>query len=132
MRKLFTTLLMCITLVFTSCYEETEGEIKVVSTEEMQALLELDNVQLVDVRTSKEYKEGYIAKAQNIDFNSPTFDKDIIKLDKEKPVVLYCKSGGRSAKCAKKMKQAGFVKIYDLDGGISKWQHKGLEIKNKS
>lgn len=123
---------MCITLVFTSCYEETEGEIKVVSTEEMQALLELDNVQLVDVRTSKEYKEGYIAKAQNIDFNSPTFDKDIIKLDKEKPVVLYCKSGGRSAKCAKKMKQAGFVKIYDLDGGISKWQHKGLEIKNKS
>lgn len=132
MRKLFTTLLVCITLVFTSCYEEREGEIKVVSTEEMQALLELDDVQLVDVRTSEEYKEGYIAKAQNIDFNSPTFDKDIIKLDKEKPVVLYCKSGGRSAKCAKKMKQAGFVKIYDLDGGISKWEHKGLEIKNKS
>ena len=67
MRKLFTTLLVCITLVFTSCYEEREGEIKVVSTEEMQALLELDDVQLVDVRTSEEYKEGYIAKAQNIE-----------------------------------------------------------------
>lgn len=132
MKKLLTTVLVCFTLVFTSCYEQSEGEIKVVSTEEMETLLELDDVQLVDVRTAQEHREGYIAKSQNIDFNSPTFDKDITKLDKEKPVVLYCKSGGRSAKCAKKMKDAGFVKIYDLDGGISKWKHKGLEVKKKS
>ena len=132
MKKLSFTLLLCVALAFTSCYNETEGEIKVVSTEEMQTLLELDDVQLVDVRSPKEYSEGYIEKSQNIDFNSPTFDKDITKLDKEKPVVLYCKSGGRSAKCAKKMKEAGFVKIYDLEGGISKWKHKGFEIKKKS
>ncbi|MCB0427365.1 MAG: rhodanese-like domain-containing protein, partial [Mangrovimonas sp.] len=45
---------------------------------------------------------------------------------------LYCQSGGRSARCAEKLVEAGFVKVYDLEGGISKWKHKGYEIKNKS
>ena len=61
--------------------------------------------------------------------------KHIVNLDpksKTKPVVLYCKSGGRSSKCAEKMAGAGFVKIYDLEGGISEWRHKGFEIKTKS
>ncbi len=119
-------------LLLASCTDEKKGEVKIVSPEEMQTLIELEDIQLVDVRTPEEHEEGYIAHSQNIDFNSPTFEEDITKLDKTKPVVLYCKSGGRSAKCAKKLKEAGFVKIYDLDGGISKWKHKGLEIKVKS
>ena len=118
--------------VLTSCINQRSEKVKVVSAEEMQSLLELDDVQLVDVRTQEEFDEGYIADAQNIDYFSPTFEEDIKKLDKDKPVILYCKSGGRSAKCADKMAEAGFVKIYDLEGGISKWQHKGYEVKTKS
>lgn len=113
-----------------SCKKEAnKGEVKVVSVEEMQSLMELDDIQLVDVRTPGEYQEGYIENFQNIDFLSPTFDEDIAKLDKNKPVILYCKSGGRSASCAKKMVDAGFVKVYDLEGGISKWQHEGYEVE---
>lgn len=117
-----------------SCIDKTiDNEVKLVSAEEMQSILELEDVQLVDVRTPKEYKEIRIANAQNIDFMSPTFDADISKLDKKKPVILYCKSGGRSAKCSKKMKDAGFEKIYDLEGGISKWKHSDkLDIRVKS
>ena len=73
----------------------------------MQSILELEDVQLVDVRTPLEHDEIRIANSQNIDYMSPTFDEDINKLDKNKPVILYCKSGGRSAKCAKKLKDAG-------------------------
>jgi len=109
----------------------TEQVITVVSPEEMQTLLKLDDVQFVDVRTPKEHSEGYINGSQNIDFKSPTFDTDILKLNKNKPVILYCKSGGRSAKCSRKMKDAGFTKIYDLQGGISKWKHEGLEIETE-
>ncbi|PNQ73767.1 rhodanese-like domain-containing protein [Hanstruepera neustonica] len=124
----FVALLMMIGV--SSCKkEEKKGEVKVVSVEEMQSLMELDDIQLVDVRTPGEYAEGYIENFQNIDFLSPTFDEDIAKLDKNKPVILYCKSGGRSASCAKKMVDAGFVKVYDLEGGISKWQHEGMEVK---
>lgn len=118
--------------VLTSCLDQRNDNVKVVSPEEMQSLLELEDVQLVDVRTPEEYEEGFIANAQNIDYFSPTFDEDLKNLDKNKPVVLYCKSGGRSAKCAEKMVEAGFVKIYDLEGGISQWKHKGFEIKTKS
>ncbi|RAJ13433.1 rhodanese-like domain-containing protein [Olleya aquimaris] len=110
-----------------SCKPQIESETKVVSPEEMQTLLQLDNVQLVDVRTPEEFQAGYIAEAQNIDFMSPTFEEDIKTLDKEKPVLLYCQKGGRSAKCAEKMKDLGFKKIYDLQGGFSKWKHEGFK-----
>jgi len=102
--------------------------VNVVSPEEMKTLLELEDIQLIDVRTAQEYSEGHIDNAQNIDYFSETFEADIAKLDKNKPVIVYCKSGNRSAKCAKKMEEAGFVKIYDLDGGISKWRHEGNTI----
>lgn len=115
-----------------SCKNDVEGEIKLVTPEEMQILMELEDVQLVDVRTAQERVNGFIKNSQNIDFNSPTFDKDIEKLDKTKPVILYCHSGGRSEKCAKKLKDAGFEMIYDLKGGITQWRFKefGIEMTN--
>ena len=112
-----------------SCKEETQGEVIMVSAEEMQELLELEDIQLVDVRTPEEYKTGYIEHSQNIDYTSPTFEQDLVKLDKTKPIMVYCKSGGRSGKCSKKLKEAGFIKVYDLEGGIAKWQFDGNEIK---
>lgn len=125
---------LLLTLFTIACKNETETTeqvITVVSPEEMQTLLKLDDVQFVDVRTPKEHSEGYINGSQNIDFKSPTFDTDILKLNKNKPVILYCKSGRRSASCAQKMKDAGFTKIYDFEGGISKWKHEGLEIETE-
>ena len=126
-------LLVAVALVTYSCKEENvSNEIQVVTAEEMQELSQLENVQLVDVRTPEEYKEGYIADFQNINYLSPTFEKEIEKLDKSKPVIVYCKSGDRSAKCAAKMKEKGFIKIYELDGGIAKWKFKGYDLKTKS
>lgn len=111
--------------------DTNKGEIKLVTPEEMHSLVEQKDVQLVDVRSSSEYQDGHIAFAQNIDFNSPTFDEDILKLDKSKPVILYCKSGGRSARCSKKLLAAGFIKIYELKGGITQWRYKGFGIESK-
>lgn len=125
-------LIICCLALFAfamSCKDEPQTEIKMVTPEEMQSLIEQDDIQLVDVRTQQEYENGYIENSQNIDIKSPTFDEDILKLDKTKPVIVYCKSGGRSAKCTKKLKDAGFVKIYDLEGGIEKWKFSGNEIK---
>lgn len=122
---------LCFTLltVLVSCDRNESTEIEVISADEMQTLMDIEEVQVVDVRTPEEYADGFIEDAQNIDFTSPTFDEDIAKLDKSKPVILYCKGGGRSAKCAAKLKGAGFVKIYDLEGGISQWQFNGNEVK---
>jgi rhodanese-related sulfurtransferase len=136
MKKVYLLSCLFIAICFcTSCIDSkvNNGEVKLVTAAEMQSILELEDVQLVDVRTPKEYDEIRISNSQNIDFQSPTFDEDISKLDKEKPVILYCRSGARSAKCAKKLKDAGFEKIYDLQGGISKWKHsEELKIEVKS
>ncbi|WCO00906.1 rhodanese-like domain-containing protein [Psychroserpens ponticola] len=129
MKKISIVLSLIFALSLANCENGTQSEIKVISPEEMQTILELDDVQIVDVRTPEEYKDGFIDKSQNIDFHSPTFDEDITKLDKSKPVILYCKSGGRSAKCSKKLKEAGFIKIYDLNGGITEWKFNGHELK---
>ena len=126
-------LLIAVGLVTYSCKEEnTSNKIQIVTPEEMQELSELEDVQLVDVRTPEEYKEGFIADFQNIDYLSPDFEKEIEKLDKSKPVIVYCKSGNRSGKCAAKMKEKGFVKVYDMEGGIAKWKFKGYDLKTKS
>jgi len=116
-----------------SCMDTKNTGIKLVTAEEMISILESEDVQVIDVRTPEEYGEVHISNAQNIDYFSPTFEEDITKLDKEKPVILYCKGGTRSAKCAKKMEEAGFEKIYDLEGGLSRWQHSeelDLEVKS--
>lgn len=130
MKRFLALVVFCFTLVFVSCKQEPKTDIEVVTPEEMQELSELEDVQLVDVRTPEEFDKGYIANAQNIDYNSPSFDSEIEKLDKSKPVIVYCHKGKRSAKCAKKMKDAGFVKIYDLEGGLAKWKYKGFDIKS--
>ncbi|GGH40051.1 thioredoxin [Mangrovimonas yunxiaonensis] len=121
-------ILILFTVFLSSCVNSKHDKIVEVTSEEMETLLELEDVQLVDVRTPEEYEEGYIANAQNIDYYSDTFESDLLKLDKTKPVIVYCKSGRRSANCAEKLIEAGFVKVYDLDGGISEWQHKDKPI----
>lgn len=128
MKKNFILLSFVLFLVTFSCKNKEQEGVKLVTPEEMQNILETEDVQLVDVRTPEEYKEGHLKNSQNIDYNSSTFDEDIKKLDKTKPVILYCKSGKRSAKCSEKLIKAGFEKIYELEGGITEWKYKGLEV----
>ncbi|MBU3821151.1 rhodanese-like domain-containing protein [Flavobacteriaceae bacterium XHP0103] len=121
MKKLTFLCFLALTTIF-GCKEASEPKITTISAEEMQSLLETENVKLIDVRTEKEYNDGSIPNAQNIDFLSPTFQTDIQMLDKNQPVLLYCNTGKRSMRCAEEMVKLGFVKIYDLEGGYSKWK----------
>lgn len=94
---------------------------KVVTKSEFKTLMSNKEAQLIDVRTSGEYNDGHIANAKNIDFNGANFKTNIAKLDKNKPVLVYCQAGGRSGKAATMMKEMGFTKVYDLEGGYGEW-----------
>ena len=59
--------------------------------------------------------------AENINFKSKDFLSQISKLDKSKPVLLYCSAGGRSAKASIIFDSLGFKEIYDLKGGYLSW-----------
>jgi rhodanese-related sulfurtransferase len=78
------------------------------------------DAQLLDVRTPEEVAEGALEGAQNINFYDTDFKDKLSKLDKNKPVFVYCRSGGRSGKCAQMCKDMGFKEIYDMKGG---WQN---------
>lgn len=77
--------------------------------------------QILDVRTPEEFAGGHIDNATNIDWQGENFVKSIEKLDKNKPVYVYCRSGKRSLKASEKLEELGFKKIYNLDGGYLKW-----------
>ena len=113
MKKLF------LIILFFACADQ-KSEIQLLEKHEFQVLMNQD-VQLIDVRTSEEYSKGFIEEAQNIDYNSTDFANKISKLDKNKPVLLYCAMGGRSSKASKVFKSQGFKKIYDLKGGFLSW-----------
>lgn len=85
-------------------------------------------IQLIDVRTPKEFKAEHIKNAKNINFFDEDFSKKINKLNKEKPVYIYCRSGKRSGKSAEQFKKLGFTHIYDLKGGILNWKSKNYKV----
>jgi len=98
----------------------SDGQISKERFNEM--LHSVKNPQLLDVRTSEEYKAGSITGCLNIDFYSEEFSNQLKALDPARPVFIYCKSGGRSGKTYKMLKDMGVEKVYDLKGGYDGWK----------
>lgn len=114
---------------FLGCKNNNLNSVQLITFDEFETVSKINRVQLIDVRTPEEYSDGHILNSKNIDFLDENFELYIQKLDKKSPVIVYCQSGGRSAKSALKLLSNSFVKIYDLDGGFSKWLSEGGNIK---
>jgi len=112
-------ILLIVFMSFVSC--NSSSEIKKISSENLILLDKNKDVQVVDVRRSKEYNSGHITGAINIDFYKSSFVEDINKLDKSKTTVVYCKSGNRSNKSALIMDSLGFTDFYDFSEGMNGW-----------
>ena len=95
--------------------------IKLLTAEEFRTQVKGKNVQLIDVRTPREFKSGHIDHAFNIDFYSGKFNAEFNKFDKDAAIYVYCRSGSRSRQTGKKLAAMGFTEIYDLEGGILKY-----------
>ena len=80
---------------------------------------------LVDVRTVEEYSVGYIPGAIHISLQD--LQREMNRIPKDKPVIVYCRSGKRSAFAANLLVQAGYPEVYDL-GGIIEWARQGMSI----
>ncbi len=117
-------------LLITSCQENHGDTVQLITVSEMKSLMQLGDVQLVDVRSEKEFASGHISRAQNIVYLGDNWEKEFSKLDREKPVLVYCERGGRSKRCTNKLVAAGFQKIYDLEGGIQQWKFAGEPLEN--
>lgn len=138
MRLKSLTLLVSLGFFIASCQQATTSDAqessgnkiaRTIPVEEYEQKLGASpNAQLIDVRTPQEYAEGHLKDAVNMDINNTDFDKMIGKLNKDKPVFVYCLAGSRSAQAVDIMKGMGFKEVYNLAGGIMKWERAGKPV----
>ena len=94
-----------------------------VDGEEFSRLLrEERDVTLVDVRSSAEYSTSHIAGALHINIMDPHFGKRVEMLDRDVPVLLYCRSGSRSRFAGVRLSGMGFKRVYNLANGLYDWR----------
>ena len=94
---------------------------------EATRMLNHDNAVIVDMREDKDYREGHIVNA----VHTPASNSDAVqKLEKfrERPVIVYCRSGHRSSGFCGKLRKQGFASVYNLAGGVLAWQKAGLPL----
>jgi rhodanese-related sulfurtransferase len=83
---------------------------------------------LLDVRTPAEVEAGHLPGAEDIDFRSGHFADEIDTLDREATYLIYCRTANRSGLAFDWMKEMGFEKVYDMQGGIRLWEELGYPI----
>lgn len=113
------------------------AQIKEIAPAELQQMLKGESgLLLVDVRESSEHEQGHLQGAHLVprgileaaaDINYPKHD-ELLYTARERPVVLYCATGGRSAMAALTLQMMGFKQVYNLAGGFMKWQEEGLPV----
>lgn len=124
MKKFIYLLAVASIFSFTACRNASHANqsIEVLTADAFeQKINENQMSQLLDVRTPEEFESGHINGAINYNVNDAGFESQINNLDKSKPVMVYCHSGHRSATAADILASKGFTKVYNLDGGIMKW-----------
>ena len=85
-------------------------------------------VVVLEVRTPREFAEGHIKGATNVNFNADKFSAEIGKLDRGQSYLVHCAAGGRSTKSLEVFQKLGFKSIYHLDGGLKAWQDAGQPV----
>lgn len=101
---------------------------KVVPPADLTALVNRENALVVDLRPIADFEKGHVPGAKNVQMSQ--FDPENRQLAAARglPVVLVCKTGQTAGDAAKRLKKAGFEKVFVLDGGIGAWQQAGLPL----
>lgn len=123
--------ILCIVLMvisLQSCFKEKAGVINLVTPEEAAVLIESDQVKIIDVRAELEFDKKHLKNAVNIEVENDDLYSVLDQMKKDEPLLVYCNKGGQSERCAQILKEKGFTLIYDMDGGIAKWEESGRQV----
>ncbi len=109
--------------------EAPAGQVTTIDAAQGRAIIDAGGALVIDVRTVEEYRGGHLVGAQSI----PVEDEELWQartapLDRDRPTVVYCRSGRRSALAAQKLVEAGFTEVYDL-GGVQDWDLDELQVE---
>ena len=127
------SLLLCLAVapVFAADRPPVPKNVQNVGVEEFDKLRADKNAVVLDVRTEKEFKDGHIPGAMNLDVNAPDFTKKLAALDKDKTYLVHCAAGRRSLKACGVMDQSEFKKLVNLEDGFTSWTRAGKPVEKK-
>lgn len=107
-----------------SLYDKTFPSVKA------EQINDLSHYQVLDTREKEEFEVSYLAGAKWVGFE--TFElKNVAELDRNQPVLVYCTVGARSQDIGKKLRDAGFTRVYNLYGGIIQWSNCDLPLESE-
>lgn len=127
--KRFLLILFVLTIILTGCVnvdtknnDPEEATYKKISAEDAKKIIDSEDVIILDVRTPEEYKEGHIENAVLLPVNDIKDKASEVLTNKDAKILVYCRSGNRSATAAKELIQMGYTDVYDF-GGIMSWPY---------
>ncbi|MBP6512340.1 MAG: thioredoxin [Bacteroidia bacterium] len=127
MKKIILSITLVLSFLVAACQQSANNGKSVnekVSIEQFEKLMaEKSNAIILDVRTPEEFAAGHVKGAVNLNIHDAAFKSGLAKLDKSKPVFVYCKSGSRSADATAQMKDMGFGEVYNFGGGMLAWSN---------
>jgi rhodanese-related sulfurtransferase len=108
------------------------GSVPEVSSDELVAMIRKDGSakpQILDVRAGGEWGTGHIAGALNVPVTQFGSLLAALRLDRKRPIVAVCRSGGRSKVAVRLLQRHGFEGASELRGGMQAWQRAGLPVE---
>lgn len=123
--KKTTIILLTIVLLLTGCkaaLEENKIKYNKIDAEQAKEMIDTEDLIILDVRTPEEYKEEHIKGALLIpDYELESLAESNLP-DKDKKILVYCRSGNRSKSATKELIDMGYTNVYDF-GGIMNWPY---------
>ena len=118
-------------LVVKAEYDNQTGKASQLDPTAAIRLMNSDDAVVVDVRDAADFNKGHIKNAKNIPISSLKGQLDGVAKSKDKPVLMYCRSGNISGKACRILKRSGFSNVHNLAGGILGWQDANLPLAKK-
>jgi phage shock protein E len=133
MRKYLIIILLLLSTLALGCLtnapEEGGESIKYIDIPVSEAKIKVDSGEyfILDVRTRKEYDAGHIAGSVLIP-NEVLLNR-LDEVPRDKPILVYCRSGRRGAISSQDLIDNGFSEVYNMEGGIAAWQNAGYPVQ---
>ncbi len=130
MKNFLIVVFMTLILVpaLSGCVTQSPEKAQYIDTSVQQAkeMIDKDEVFILDVRTQEEYNAGHIRNSTLIPVQD--LSKRLNEVPRDRNILVYCKTGGRSTAASELLANNGFTRIYNMKSGITEWTKAGYEV----
>ncbi|MCI0444475.1 hypothetical protein L0152_14865 [bacterium] len=109
--------------------EKVKGEIKEITSEELNQQINQGKITVIDIRENEELRTGHLTNAIFIPRGFLELRIEATAPERDQAICLYCGRGNRSALAARSLQELGYSKVFSLEGGISRWIRENRRVE---